>query len=71
MTNEQVMNGFDEVYNGFWKRYRDKPPDRDSPEWDRMYANMVELQQKYPFMEQTVLKMLIEFDERMRKNERP
>ena len=32
MTNEQVRDGFCEVYNDFWNRYKDRQPRDDTPE---------------------------------------
>lgn len=66
MTNEQVKKGFDEVYNIFWRSYKDSAPEKDSDEWERMYDRMKELQKLYPFMSEVLREMVIEFDERMR-----
>lgn len=66
MTDGQVKAGFDEVYNQFWRKYKDDLPSRDADEWDRIYSRMVELQKMYPFLEDTLRAMFIEFDERMR-----
>lgn len=66
MTDEQVKNGFNDVYNHFWMQYKRAVPERDSDEWDRMYARMEELQLLYPFMSEVMRNMVIELDERMR-----
>lgn len=66
MTDEQVRAGFDEVYNRFWKKYRDRIPGRNSEEWERLHTYSVVLQKKYPFLAKTVIEMAIELDERMR-----
>lgn len=66
MTNEQVQAGFEEVYNKFWNRYKNRPPDRNSDEWERLHTYSVVLQKKYPFLSRTVIEMEIELDERMR-----
>lgn len=66
MTNEQVEKGFNEVYNQFWRRYRDRVPDRNSDEWERFSTYSVVLQKKYPFLQDAIIRMVIELDERMR-----
>lgn len=67
MTNGQVSDGFSEVYNGFWIKYRNREPGKDSPEWERMHTYAVVLMKKYPFLRETVAAMLEELDQRMRK----
>lgn len=67
MTDKQVQEGFDEVYNRFWRKYRDNIPGPHSEEWERLHTYSVVLQKKYPFLSETVVKMEIELDERMRK----
>ena len=52
MTDEQVRNGFNEIYNGFWKRYKDRQPGEDTPEWQRMHTFAVVLRRKYPLFEE-------------------
>lgn len=66
MTNEQVKQGFIEVYNEFWNRYKNCVPDRDSEEWERMRTWSVVLQKKHPFLKETIIKMELELDRRMR-----
>ena len=66
MTDKQVQEGFDEVYNRFWRKYRDNIPGPHSEEWERLHTDSVVLQKKSPFLSQTVVKMEIELDERMR-----
>jgi len=70
MTNEQVRQGFTEVYNEFWNRYKNHVPGKDSEEWERMRTWSVVLQRKYPFLKETVILMELEFDQRMREGER-
>lgn len=67
MTNEQVRNGFTEVYNDFWNRYKERQPGKDSPEWERMHTRASVLTRKYPFLKETVADMMVELDQRMRK----
>lgn len=66
MTNEQVKQGFTEVYNDFWCRYKDRQPGKDSPEWERMLSKGSVLRRKYPFLAETVTGMIVELDQRMR-----
>lgn len=69
MTNEQVRQGFTEVYNEFWNRYKDHVPLKDSSEWKRIRTWSVVLQKKYPFLKETVVLMELELDQRIRKVE--
>ena len=66
MTNEQVRDGFNEVYNDFWNRYKDRQPEKDSPEWERICSRAAVLKKKYPFLAKTIAEMVTEFDQRMR-----
>lgn len=66
MTNEQVRDGFAEVYNDFWNRYKDRQPKEDSQEWERMHSWAVVLRKKYPFLESAINRMLTEIIERAR-----
>ena len=70
MTNEQVRQGFSEVYNSFWNRYKDHVPGKDSGEWERIRTWSVVLQKKYPFLKETVIQMEIELDRRMRERDK-
>lgn len=64
MTDREVADGFSEVYNDFWLRYRDKQPKEDSPEWERMHTRAVVLKRKYPLLEEVVNRMVTEIIER-------
>ncbi len=68
MTNEHVRQGFAEVYNSFWCRYKNRQPGKDSPEWERMHTYGTVLRKKYPFLAETVTDMIAELDQRMRGN---
>lgn len=69
MTNEEIRQGFIEVYNEFWCRYKDRIPEKHSSEWDRIYDQYVALRKKYPFFAEVLKNLLIEVDERARKKE--
>ena len=66
MTNEQVRDGFNEVYNNFWNRYKNRQPKENTPEWERMHTISSVLRKKYPLLEETVNRMLTELVERAR-----
>lgn len=70
MSNEEVKQGVQEVYNDFWNRYKNRQPGRNSGEWERMRTRSVMLQKKYPFLKETVILMELEFDRRMRGSEK-
>lgn len=69
MTNEQVKQGFTEVYNDFWCRYKDRVPGGHSQEWERMNTRASVLRKKYPFLKETIVDMIMELDQRMREKE--
>ena len=64
MTNEQVREGFVEVYNELWNRYKNHVPAKDSEEWERIRTWSVVLQKKYPFLKETVILLELELDRR-------
>ena len=66
MTNGQVKDGFSEVYNQFWNKYKKRQPDKEYPEWERAHTYAVVLMKKYPFMRETIAELLAELDRRMR-----
>ena len=46
MSNQEIAAAFQDIYNGFWIRWRDRQnTERD---FDRIYAEAVELMRKYP-----------------------
>lgn len=63
MTNEQVRDGFNEVYNSFWNHYKNQQP-KEASEWEHMHTAASALQKKYPFLEEAVNRMLAELLER-------
>lgn len=66
MTDEQIRDGFGEVYNGFWNRYKRRQPKENTPEWERMHTLAAVFRRKYPFLEETINRMLTELIERSR-----
>ncbi len=68
MTNEQVRDGFNEVYNRFWNRYKNDVPDKDSEEWDHIHAWVTAIRKKYPFLAETAINLEVELDRRMRED---
>ncbi len=70
MTDEQARDGFREVYNDFWIRYKNRQPTEGSSEWERMHSWAAVLRKKYPFLDEVVNRMLTEFVERSRKRGR-
>ena len=59
MTDRYIQSGFDEVYNGFWREYRNPMPDRS-------HNHALELQEKYPFLSEVIIRLEIELYERMK-----
>lgn len=66
MTDGQVRDGFSEIYNNFWNQYKNQQPMENNPEWERMHSWAAALRRKYPFMEETINRMLTELIERAR-----
>lgn len=66
MTNEQVRDGFREVYNDFWNQYKDRQPKEETQEWERMHSWAAVLRKKYSFLEGAINRMLTEVIERSR-----
>lgn len=66
MIDEQVKNGFAEVYNNFWIRYKNRQPKEGSPEWERMHTIAAVYRKKHPVLEETINRMLTELVERAR-----
>ena len=69
MTNEQVRDGFNEVYNEFWNRYKNHVSKKDSEEWDRLLTWASVLKRRYPFLKETVIALVEELDQRMRRKD--
>lgn len=66
MTDEQVRDGFSEVYNDFWNRYKNRQPYEGTPEWERMHTLAAVLRKKYPMLNEIVNRMLTELIDRSR-----
>lgn len=68
MTDQDVQNAFDDVYNKFWLNYRNKVIPKDSEEWERLHNWAVDLMKKYPFMQQIIVEMVTEINQRLRRH---
>ena len=64
MTNEQVRDGFNEVYNQCWNKYKNNVPQKDSQEWDKIVDLSAKLRESYPFMKETILSLVEELNQR-------
>lgn len=64
MTNEQVRDGFNEVYNQFWNKYKNNVPQKDSQEWDQVVDWSEKLRESYSFMKETILSLVEELNQR-------
>lgn len=47
LTNRQVQGIYNDVYGGFWRRYRDHVPDWQSPEWEDVVQQEKMLRERY------------------------
>ena len=69
MTNKDIAEMFDCIYNGFWLRYRDHAPaDPQSPLWDQIVAEASRLMRLYncEMGRQLILGFLSELEDRSR-----
>ena len=46
LTDQQVQGIYNDVYNGFWRRYKN-PPDWQSPEWEDMVQQEKVLRERH------------------------
>ena len=73
MTDEQVRNGFNEIYNGFWKRYSKAVPSWQSEEWDGIVRQARFLMERYhscPLIVHQIQDLLDQLEARSRKGEK-
>lgn len=47
MTNDLIRNMLSDIHNGFFSKWRDCVPESDSPVWDQIYAEAMQLYIKY------------------------
>ena len=47
LSDHELMAVNDAVYNGFWRRYRGRVPERQSSEWDRIEQHAEQLVQRF------------------------
>lgn len=47
LSNQQIQGIYYDVYNGFWKQYRDHVPEWRSAEWDKIVEHEKRLRRKY------------------------
>lgn len=66
VTNDQVRDGFNAVYNNFWNKYKNHQPQEGTKEWKEMYQDAMHCREAYPFLAETVSRMLAELTERLR-----
>ena len=66
MTNREITAAFQDIYNGFWVRWRDRQCTEQ--DFDRIYAEAVELMRKHPFRlaQDMIRDLLDELDRRHR-----
>lgn len=47
LSNYELMTINNDIYNGFWRRYRDQVPEAQSEEWDQIKQEARRLIEKY------------------------
>ena len=47
LSNQQIKEIYYDVYNGFWKKYRDHVPEWRSAEWNRIVEHEKQLRRKH------------------------
>lgn len=47
LSNQQIKEIYYDVYNGFWKKYRDHVPEWKSSDWNRIVEHEKQLRRKH------------------------
>lgn len=47
LSNHELMAINNDIYNGFWRKYRDQVPEAQSEDWDQIKQEAGRLIQKY------------------------
>lgn len=51
LSNQTVSGVFEDAYNVFWRRWRDRAPNPESEEWERVVTELEQLKEKYGYDE--------------------
>lgn len=73
LSNDAIKNLMNDVHNCFFKKWRDRVPERDSADWDVIVLETSNLLVKYGNDERTnqiILWFLERLEERMKENEK-
>lgn len=73
LSNDVIKNLMNDVHNCFFKKWRDRVPERDSADWDILVQDTNELLAKYgndKRANQVILWFLERLEERMKENEK-
>lgn len=73
LSNDVIKNLMNDAHNCFFKKWRDRVPERDSADWDILVQDTNELLAKYGNDEhanQVILWFLERLEERMKENEK-
>ena len=49
MDNKIISEIFNQVHNVWWKKWRDKPLHKDSPEWSAIVSEAGNIMEKFDF----------------------
>ena len=70
LTGQQVKEIFYDVYNGFWRKWRDNIPEFHSAEWDKIVEHEKRLRRKYrscPLVVHMIQDLMDQLEARSRK----
>ena len=73
LTDQEVRGIYNDVYNGFWRRYHHQVPDPESEEWEKIVAWEKQLREKYrncPLFVLLIQDLMDQLEARSRKGNR-
>lgn len=72
MTNQEIMDIFNQVYNEFWIKWRDKPLTPDADMWDLVILDGTAIMEKHDskLCRDMVAGLVDELDQRSKEREK-
>lgn len=73
LTDQEVKGIYNDVYNGFWRRYNRQVPDPQSEEWEKIVEQEKRLRRKYrncPLVVDQIQDLMDQLEARSRKAEK-
>lgn len=73
LSDQQVKGIYNDVYNGFWRRYHKAVPSWESPEWDKVVEQGKRLMERYggcPLVVHQIQDLMDQLEARSKKTKR-